>query len=99
MTTYSKFSPYANTAIKGSYLDITTFRNISSYTDDVEFEILPQYEFRPDLLAFDLYGNVLLWWVFAVRNKDKIKDPVFDLVAGQKIFLPKTSTLQRELGL
>lgn len=98
MSDYSKFSPYYNTKLAGSYLDVITFINIPTQVDDVEFEILSKYEYRPDLLAYDLYGNVLLWWVFAVRNKDKIKDPIFDLYAGQTIFLPKKTTLDRMMG-
>jgi len=98
MAVYSKFSPYYYTQFSGSFLDVIAFRNIPSQSDDVIFEVLPQYEYRPDLLAYDLYGNVLLWWVFAVRNKDKIKDPIFDLYAGQKIFLPKKTTLDKIMG-
>lgn len=98
MSDYSKFSPYYYTKISGSYLDVIAFRNIPGQVDDVEFEILPQYEHRPDLLAYDLYGNEALWWVFAVRNKDKIKDPIFDLYAGQTIFLPKKTTLDKIMG-
>ena len=95
---YTKLSPYYTTPLKGSYLDIANFRQISGETDDVEFEVTSQYEFRPDLLAYDLYGDVNLWWVFSVRNKDKIKDPIYDLFAGQLIYLPKISTLRNTLG-
>jgi hypothetical protein len=98
MSTYTSTSPYFQTSDTGSYLDIINFRNIPSLKDDVEYEILPQYQHRPDLLAYDLYGEVNLWWVFAVRNKDIIKDPVYDLVSGQKIKIPKLETLQRVLG-
>jgi hypothetical protein len=34
-----------------------------------------------------------------VRNKNVIRDPVYDLVAGQKIYLPKLSTITSALGL
>ena len=60
---------------------------------------MPQYENRPDLLAYDLYGDVNLWWVFAVRNKDVIKDPVYDMVAGVTIRLPQMTTLKQSLGI
>jgi len=62
------------------------------------FELTATYEHRPDLLAYDLYKDHKLWWVFAVRNRSVIKDPVFDMVAGVKIYLPKASTLQRVIG-
>jgi prophage DNA circulation protein len=66
--------------------------------DDVLFEINKTYQNRPDLLAFDLYGDSSLWWVFALRNPNTIKDPVFDMKAGRKIYLPKKSTLDTLLG-
>jgi hypothetical protein len=34
-----------------------------------------------------------------MRNKRLLKDPVYDLRAGVKIYLPKLSTLKRSLGL
>lgn len=95
---YSKTSPYYNTNIVGDYLDIIDFKNLPKEIDDVRFQITSQYEFRPDLLAYDLYGDSTLWWVFAVRNKDIIKDPLYDFFAGQTIYLPKKSTL-KNLGL
>lgn len=95
---YTKLSPYYTTPLSGSYLDIVNFRQVASETDDVQFTVTSQYEFRPDLLAYDLYGDVNLWWVFSVRNKDKVKDPIYDLFAGQIIYLPKLSTLRNTLG-
>ena len=95
---YGKLSPYYATQLKGSYLDISTFRNLSIEKDDKQFEVTNQYEFRPDLLAYDLYGYSDLWWVFSVRNKDVIKDPIYDLYAGQVIYLPKLSSLRAALG-
>ena len=95
---YSKLSPYYSTEITGSYLDIINFKNIPNQLDDVYYTVTSQYEFRPDLLAYDLYGDSNLWWVFSVRNKDNIKDPIYDLYAGQTIYLPKLTTLKSSLG-
>jgi hypothetical protein len=95
---YSKLSPYYSTDVVGSYLDIINFRNIPYQQDDVYYTVTSQYEFRPDLLAYDLYGDSNLWWVFAVRNKDSIKDPIYDMYAGQSLYLPKLSTLKNSLG-
>jgi hypothetical protein len=95
---YHNFSPYYRTPTDSLYLDILEFRDIPMLASDPEFEILTQHEFRPDLLAFDLYGESRLWWVFAVRNMDKIKDPVYDLYSGQRIKLPQLETL-RSIGL
>lgn len=99
MTIYNKTSPYSQTSITNGYLDVISFRNIPGERDDVLFEITNTYENRPDLLAYDLYQDEKLWWVFAVRNKSKIKDPIFDMKAGTKIYLPKITTIKRVLGI
>lgn len=99
MSLYSKTSPYSKTEIVNGYLDVLTFRDLPTERDDVQFELTPTYENRPDLLAYDLYQDAGLWWVFAVRNKSKIKDPVFDMKAGTKIFLPKLTTIKRALEI
>jgi hypothetical protein len=96
---YSNSSPYYKTNISSFYLDVATFRNIPVVADDVQYTVTTQYEYRPDLLAYDLYGDVNLWWVFSVRNKDVIKDPIYDLYAGQTIYLPQMTTLNSVLGL
>lgn len=97
--TYNKSSPYYTTGVDNGYLDVMTSRSIPSQKDDILFTITKNYENRPDLLAYDLYGDVNLWWVFAVRNKNVIKDPLFDFETGLKIYLPKLSTLKTSLGL
>lgn len=95
---YSKLSPYVNTSMNRGYLDVLTFIDIPSETDDIQFSITSLYMHRPDLLAYDIYGDSQLWWVFAVRNKDVIKDPVYDFVPGQVIFLPKLETIKNAIG-
>jgi hypothetical protein len=99
MPTYHKTSPYGSTEIVNGYLDVMEFRDIPLERDDIRFEVTSTYENRPDLLAYDLYGDARLWWVFAVRNKRIIKDPIYDLTAGVKIYLPKMSTLKTVLGI
>lgn len=99
MASYKNTSPYYATQEAAGYLDVMTFRNIPSETDDILFEVTNTYENRPDLLAFDLYKDSSLWWVFAVRNSSIIKDPIYDLVAGIKIYLPKITTIKTALGI
>ena len=96
---YSKTSPYYKTQVVNGYLDVMEFRDLPIQRDDILFEVTATYENRPDLLAYDLYKDPSLWWVFAVRNKKIIKDPVYDLVAGVKIYLPKMNTLKSVLGI
>ena len=99
MSLYQKTSPYYTTPISNGYLDVITPRDIIAETDDIEYVVPKDYEYRPDMLAYDLYRNVSLWWVFAARNKNVLKDPVFDLVAGVRIYLPKLSNIQSSLGI
>ena len=95
---YKPTSSYHSTVDNGFYLETMTNRPIPALPDDVLYEVLSQYQYRPDLLAYDLYEDVRLWWVFAARNKDIIKDPIYDLYAGQKIRIPQLQTLKFALG-
>lgn len=99
MTTYNKTSPYYNTPISNGYLDVINFRNIPQTTEDVLYTVTKEYEFRPDLLANELYNDSSLWWVFAARNPSILKDPIFDLIAGVGIYLPRISTLETALNI
>lgn len=96
---YKQNSPYFATSFNENHLDVMTNRPIPKETDDQFIELNQAYEYRPDLLAYDLYQDSGLWWVFAQRNPNTIKDPIFDFVAGKKIFLPKITTLQKALGI
>lgn len=98
MSNYNSTSPYYRTPITNNYLDIVNFISIPADNDDILFEITKTYEFRPDLLAQDLYQDVNLWWVFAVRNRSVINDSIFDFVAGTRIYLPKISNIKTALG-
>ena len=100
MASYTASSPYHKTGfVKNQYLDVLNIRPVPAESDDVLYTIEVQYTHRPDLLAYDLYGDKGLWWVFAQRNMDIIKDPVYDIEAGVKIYLPKGDSLSKVLGL
>ena len=97
---YPRTSPYYDSEIiNGKYLDIMVNRQIPWLGSDVAWAITTVYEYRPDLLAYDLYTDARLWWVFAQRNPNKLKDPLFDFVAGKTIYLPELATLQSDLGI
>lgn len=98
-TTYNSSSPYSQTGTFGIFLDVMTNRPITKLSDDTLYEIDSVYEYRPDLLASDLYGDSSLWWVFAQRNPNVLIDPLFDFVAGARIYIPKLSTLKQDLGV
>lgn len=96
---YSASSPYFRTGSFGIFLDVMTNRPIARLPDDLLYEIDSVYEYRPDLLASDLYGDSSLWWVFAQRNPNVLIDPLMDFVAGARIYIPKIETLKQDLGV
>jgi hypothetical protein len=96
---YRQDSPYANTQLYSNYLDILEHRQLPYNEDDVLFTITRGYQYRPDLLAYDLYSNGNLWWVFAARNPNSIEDPIWDFRVGLKIYLPKQTILEDILGV
>lgn len=96
---YSKTSPYYGTGLYGIFLDVMVYRPITKLASDQLYTIDRVYNLRPDLLAYDLYKDTSLWWVFAARNPNTIKDPLFDFVVGNTIYLPSKATLTADLGL
>ena len=98
MADYSKYSPYSQTPTFGTFLDILDYRPIPIMGDDVEYTIDPFYQYRPDLLAHDLYDNASLWWVFYQRNPNTLQKPPLDFAAGTTIYVPKITTLRSVLG-
>lgn len=100
MARYSKTSPWNKTKITDQgYLDVLKIRPIPARDTDLLYAIESQYTYRPDLLAFDYYGSPKLWWVFAQRNMNVIKDPIYDMRAGVEIFLPDPDLLKQRLGI
>jgi hypothetical protein len=96
---YRNTSPWYNTQIKQDYLDVLTIRPVAAELADFLYTIELQYKHRPDLLAYDLYGDSSLWWVFTQRNLDVIQDPIFDFVPGTQIYIPQLSKLKIALGI
>lgn len=97
--TYGKTSPYANTDFYGFFLDVANIPNVPIVANDVAYEIDAIYKHRPDLLAYDLYGDQTLWWVFAVRNPNVIQDPIYDFEPGVTIYIPQKQNLISSLGI
>jgi len=97
--TYSRTSPYANTDFYGFFLDVAKIPAIPIDAKDVAYQIDAIYQGRPDLLAFDLYGDPSLWWVFAIRNPNVLQDPIFDFQPGVTIYVPQKQNLTSALGL
>lgn len=99
VTKYSTTSPYHGTKQWGPFLDIWKSKTIPADVTDARYQIDPPYNFRPDLLAYDMYGDANLWWVFAVRNPNVLTDPVFGFIAPKIIYVPSKTVVYTALGL
>jgi len=99
MAAYDSTSAYYTTGYSQFFLDTMTNRAIPTLPDDLSFTINLTYQYRPDLLAYDLYSNPGLWWVFYQRNPNTLTKPPLDFAVGVEIFLPRIATLQTVLGI
>ena len=99
MAKYSRTSPYLDTPQNDINLEPLVKRTFNIEDDDQAYTIERTYAYRPDLLAFDLYGTPRLWWVFAQRNPDEIEDPIYDFKPGVTIQLPKAANVSSDLGV
>jgi hypothetical protein len=98
MAQYDATSPYFETGYSQFFLDVMINRPIPREDDDLTFTINTTYQYRPDLLAYDLYGIAGLWWVFYQRNPNTLQAPPLDFKANTLIYLPKITTLKSALG-
>jgi hypothetical protein len=99
MAEYKDNSPWHRTPIVNNYLSYFRIRPIKAEADDPVYKIEAQYTHRPDLLAYDIYHDAKLWWVFAQRNMDVITDPIYDFIPGVEIYLPKKVNIKESLGI
>ena len=98
MATYNATSPYYTTGYSQFFLDLMVNRPIPKQSDDLMMQINATYQYRPDMLAYDLYENAGLWWVFYQRNPNTLTAPPLDFTIGKMIYLPKITTLRSVLG-
>ena len=95
---YTSTSPYFQTGYDQFYLDLMVNRPIPKESDDKLWIINVTYQYRPDLLAYDLYGDAGLWWTFYQRNPNTLTAPPLDFKTDTRIYLPKITTLRSVLG-
>jgi len=90
MTKYRTDSLYRNTEVVNSkYLDVLSIDNIDiENTSTKTITLESKHNERPDLLAYELYGNSKLWWTFALFNQDTLQDPIIDFKSGLRITVP-----------
>jgi hypothetical protein len=92
---YPPSSPYAATPQTSWYIGNYVHRSIPSTNTDKPMLITKKYEYRPDVLSNDLYGTPVYYWVFYVRNRNLIKDPIWGLTTGLEIIIPTLETIKR----
>lgn len=97
VSSYRKTSFYSDTPIKDFYLDLWPGIDIEEQDDDLLVTIAAEHHERPDKLAYDVYGTPNLFWVFWLRNKDVLIDPIHDFQSGTKIYIPSKEYVQRNL--
>jgi hypothetical protein len=90
MTAYKSTSNYRKTSINDLYLDHYVPPVIVNPENTRKITLEQKYEKRPDLLAYDLYGDSDLWWVFTIYNRNKILNPIYDFKEGMTIRVPNS---------
>lgn len=97
MSDYSRYSPYFN--VKQTWYLDTYIPKTMKPADDDEILVIPtKYHLKPWLLAKEKYGNERLYSIFAVLNKDILKDPLYDFKAGVTIRVPSVNRVQKYMG-
>ena len=99
MALYKNTSPWFNTAQVNGVLDIFKPRYIAPAPNDQIYQVDPYYNLRPDLLAYDLYEDPKLWWVFSMRNPNVLRDPIFDMYTGQIFMVTSPADLKKILSI
>lgn len=94
---HKQTSPYRSTPVKDFYLDVWVPRTIEPQDDDILVIIAPDHHLRPDQFSFEMYGTPNLFWVFWMRNKDTLIDPINDFVSGTEIYVPSKTYIQNIL--
>lgn len=93
MTTFDSKSFYKKTDNDGFFLENYEPINLPYHSSDYYMVIPTEYDLKPGMLAYKLYGSAQLLWVFSVYNRDVITDPLFDFRAGIIIRVPTKDRL------
>ena len=85
---YKRNSNYRNTKITDGELDHYTPPIKIDFKRTTRITLEQKYNLRPDRLAYDLYNDAQLWWIFALYNRNILLDPIHDFTTGSVIFVP-----------
>jgi hypothetical protein len=86
---YKRTSHLRATNIVNGYTDIYVPPLVPKFNQTDKFTITQKYVNRPDLLAYDLYGDAHFWWLFVLYNKNSLVDPINDFTLGKIILVPR----------
>jgi len=78
-----------NTNLELDYLSEKTIDFDSFPSGDDYYMVKQQFIGRIDLISYDVYGTVDLWWLILLRNN--IIDPINDIEVGDVLKIPSIS--------
>lgn len=88
MPKYRETSVYRATPYNKKYLENYEPPITLNMENTEVIEITSKYEHRPDLLAYERYGDAAYWWVFTLYNRNALLDPIYDFKTGTKLRVP-----------
>ena len=88
MIKYKRNSNLRNTPFLNNNLDLYEPALTPDFDQTFEIVIEQRHDKRPDLLAYELYGDSKFWWVFLLYNRNDMLDPINDFTTGLRIFVP-----------
>jgi hypothetical protein len=89
---------YYFTPIKdGKHLDFYVPYDFGPSDDDEYIILEKRHEFRPYVLAYDLYGNDKAWWTFVLLNRDILIDPIRDMREGTVLRVARPDRIFNEI--
>lgn len=83
---YRATAVHRDETAKKPFFDVWRPPRIKETVPPSIIRVTARYKNRPDLVAYDVYGDVTLYWVIAIRNN--IQFPMRDLAIGQVLFVP-----------
>lgn len=83
------------TIVDGNKLGWWERKIMPKSTTDITFTVTAEYQYRPDKLAYDVYGRANLQWF--VLQYNNVTDLFRDFAVGSVIVLPTKSRLYMEL--
>lgn len=81
------------TPVINGYADLYQPPLIPDFDQTEIFEITQKYIRRPDILAYELYGDAAFWWIFPLYNKNILVNPINDFTLGKRIIVPQKNVI------